>query len=646
MTTRHFYTSPDGLVLKSLRGAVLLNPSLRLHPASRTVYTTDRSPNANVAVICGGGAGHEPAYAGYTGHGMLTACVSGEIFASPSSKQILNTIRLAAFGSVPDSQLSTKEEDKRNVLVVMNNYTGDRLNFGLAIEKARVLFPEIDLASVVVADDVSLLHSPTTQAVGPRGLAGNILVCKLLGALAHTGVSLSTCKVYGDAVVSNLSSIGVALEHCHVPGRAQGEGLKPLEEDECEVGLGLHNEAGVHRRKMGYDVRGVIEEMVGMMLERNVDGERFVTGEDDETVLFVNNLGGVSQLEMGALLADLVTTLASRNIHPKRIYSSSYMTSLNASGFSASILNISAINQRLLQSHSLTINTYELLDAPTDAHSWIGVRRYWTDFAPTPGKQEDTTDYFSTATVDEKAAAKGDTGEGAKVSPRVITALESACRAVLSVEKELTEYDTVLGDGDCGHTFAAGASAILAEIRRSEAESGLLNMTPAELVQRISEILDDVMGGTIGALFGIYLNAYSFSLLSTTPESKWYTAPLDALIALSKHTTAKPGDRTVIDALEPFCTTLSSTHGDLRKAAGQAAEGAMSTRGMRPKLGRAAYVVSERGDDGTGAALPMDPGAWGIAKLLEGFVEGWRSGGGGDGTRGIVGGGSSERTHN
>lgn len=231
---------------------------------------------------------------------MLSASVSGEIFASPSSKQILNTIRLAAFGYDGPSP-----SVKRDVLVIINNYTGDRLNFGLAIEKARLLFPNVKIASVVVADDVSLLDSPTTQAVGPRGLAGNILVCKLLGALADAGKDLDQVKAYGDAVVSNLASIGVTLEHCHVPGR-EGETEK-MGAGECEVGLGLHNEVGASRREMG-SVRSIIQEMVQMIL-RSSGGNPFVEESEDECVLFVNNLGGLSQLEMGALLWDLVVEL-------------------------------------------------------------------------------------------------------------------------------------------------------------------------------------------------------------------------------------------------------------------------------------------------------------------------------------------------
>lgn len=214
----------------------------------------------------------------------------------------MNTILLAALGEDPTPST------KRDVLVIINNYTGDRLNFGLAIEKAKVLFPDVNIASVVVADDVSLLNSPATEAVGPRGLAGNILICKLLGALAETGANLDLIKLYGDSAVANLASVGVALEHCHVPGRAGV--VEGMADDECEVGLGLHNEAGASRRKMD-GVQSILQQIVQMILNSNT-GSPFVESEDD-LVLFVNNLGGVSQLEMGALLSDLVDELGTSN---------------------------------------------------------------------------------------------------------------------------------------------------------------------------------------------------------------------------------------------------------------------------------------------------------------------------------------------
>ncbi len=117
---------------------------------------------------------------------MLTACVSGDVFASPSAKQILVTIKLAAYSGVDSTSMP------RDVLVIINNYTGDRLNFGLAIEKARSEYPNVKINSVIVADDVSLLNQAPATLVGPRGLAGNVLVCKLLGALAETGAAIDT----------------------------------------------------------------------------------------------------------------------------------------------------------------------------------------------------------------------------------------------------------------------------------------------------------------------------------------------------------------------------------------------------------------------------------------------------------------------
>ena len=151
---------------------------------------------------------------------------------------------------------------------------------------------------------------------------------------------------------------------------------------------------------------------------------------------------------------------ASYFIHPKRLYSSSYMSSLNSSGLSASLLNVSSINS-LLQNHNLRIDTYELLDAPSDACSWFGVRRHWSAFVS--AAQEDTNNYLFEGKnhLGEQSCA-GPTAIGSTtVPPHIASAIEWACRAVLKVEKELTEYDTILGDGDCGHTFAAGATGIL-----------------------------------------------------------------------------------------------------------------------------------------------------------------------------------------
>ncbi|KAJ3914482.1 DAK1/DegV-like protein [Lentinula edodes] len=622
MSRKHVYGSSDRLVMKSLQGAVALNPSLRLHQASKTVYVSPPSLQAKVSVISGGGAGHEPGHASYTGYGMLAASVSGEIFASPSAKQILSTIRLASAIHVPH---------RKDVLAIINNYTGDRLNFGLAIEKARAEGIRVD--SVVVADDVSLLHSESSSLVGPRGLAGNILVCKILGALAERGSSLENLKHAGDTIVSHLASIGVGLDHCHIPGNNSYSAT--IGDDECEVGLGLHNEPGVHRMDIRDSVK-LIDELIGKLLRSRgvVDGGRdsFVQ-EGDITVLFVNNLGGMSQLEMGAIMTDILARLALSDIHPLRIYSSSFMTSLNAPGFSISLLNVSGVYRSSRPSaiyHSVDI--LGLLDDPTEAHSWVGLRRFWSsdgrkDLRSHHRATEMVLDLMSGGSRTSKTQddhAETTYWQYADVSPeRVKEGIIGACTAVLGEETLLTQYDTIVGDGDCGTTFSRGAKAILSSVETQQLE--VSKLSPDQLIHRIGEILEDNMGGTIGALFAIFFTAWSSAIKrmihpsSTSVSSVRFMDTLsDALTSLSHHTSAKPGDRTIMDALYPLCDTTCSNGNLVAEACHRAHEGALNTRGMKPKLGRAVYVELKEGLE-----LPPDPGAWGVAVLAKGFWAGF-----------------------
>lgn len=429
------------------------------------VYVRGPSQHTQVAVISGGGAGHEPAHAGYTGRGMLSASVSGEIFASPSANQILAAIACAITAGDPTATPS------KDVLVIINNYTGDRLNFGLAIEKARILWPKTGIESVVVADDVSLLGTPS--AVGPRGLAGNILVCKILGAYAEKGNNMFTVKTLGDAVVNNMSSIGVGLEHCHVPGRKVDS--MPLLSNQCEIGLGLHNEAGVKKTENN-SAEGLIAEMVEFLVRyghHGVGEGNFTEGQRrDEYAVFVNNLGGMSQLEMGAILDETLTQLGmkspvrlaygnlteiaipeGKSIHHVRCYQSHFMTSLNSPGFSITVLNISQVERTTYAENGLVIDIVKLLDAPTDVTSWPGSRS-WSSERPTDAavNLEAIVQPNDGRTVDWRAM---------DVSPfAVLEGIRSACHHVQAVVDELTEYDEVLGDGDCGDTFYKGAGGM------------------------------------------------------------------------------------------------------------------------------------------------------------------------------------------
>ncbi|KAH7921327.1 DAK1/DegV-like protein [Leucogyrophana mollusca] len=591
---------------------------------------------------------------------MLTASVSGDIFASPSAKQILACIQLAAFHA-------TLAQQPRDVLIVINNYTGDRLNFGLAVEQARALHPALRVTSVLVADDVSLLARPSM--VGPRGLGGNIFVCKVLGAYAAAGGTLDRAKALGDALVANLRSVGVALGHCHVPGRddpsTDDGGIPP---NQVELGLGLHNEPGVRRAPL-VSPAALVAEMLDMVRESgrgwagfaasgaptdaNVntateDAEQWIRPADT-VVLFINNLGGVSQLEMGALVDEVVRCLATHAIRPARMYLAPFMTSLNAPGFSISLVNVSrveeAVNQAPPTPNHPPLALLPLLDAPTEAHAWLGVR-IWPASAEGAEEREREAeaalDEIRARTALPSTSAPSASSLPTPQAPKTLTqpqypaftpsqlaaGLRGACAAVLAAEGEMTRFDTVVGDGDCGETFAAGARAILAALDAGSLDPA--KTAPAALVAEVGALLEGSMGGTIGALFAIFFTAWSTALRSPAPPTSSLGA---ALTALGAHTPARPGDRTVVDALAPLCAAISvsavalstghvepepAANTRLEAAALAARRGAESTRGMGARLGRASYVGGGSGGEG----VPPDPGAWGVAAIVEGFLEG------------------------
>ena len=204
-------------------------------------------------------------------------------------------------------------------MLVINNYTSDRLNFGLALTRAQAKYSHLAIDSLVIADDVSLLKSPKPSLVGARGPTGCILVCKIVGAYMATGASLWDVKELGEAVVGALASIGVRLDHCHVPGRKVED---PIEvkasnngQQECEVGMGIHNEPGVKEGTFA-QARELIDEMLQMVITSR-DGrpegpflqKASPISEADEAVLYVNNLGGISVPEMGAVVDEIMQQL-------------------------------------------------------------------------------------------------------------------------------------------------------------------------------------------------------------------------------------------------------------------------------------------------------------------------------------------------
>lgn len=427
MSAKHFINDPTHLVNSALHAVTLTNPSLALDATNKIVYRrpAPHGDKSHVSLISGGGSGHEPSFASMVGRGLLSAAVAGTIFASPSAEQI----RAAIMARV---------DRDAGVLVTVMNYTGDVLNFGVAVEKAHAA--GIACEMVVVGDDVGVGRAKAGK-VGRRGIAGTVLVHKISGALASLGRPLSEVATVARLVAANLVSLGASLDHVHVPGRAAPRRDEPgtLGEDEVELGMGIHNEAGSGRERV--ELSELVGKMLGQLLGQEDEDRAFLNVNSNEVVLLVNNLGGLSPLELGGITAEVLRQLGdSWGIQPVRILSGTYMTSLNQPGFSVTLLNV--VNTDIGGPGMI-----ELLDHPCEATGWA---------API---SKETWEEKNLATRDDEASS------GEKVKESGLTydekaaaeALKAGLEHVVAAEPDVTRFDSVVGDGDCGIGLKRGA---------------------------------------------------------------------------------------------------------------------------------------------------------------------------------------------
>ncbi|UNI18822.1 dihydroxyacetone kinase Dak1 [Purpureocillium takamizusanense] len=582
MSSKHFINDPTHLVSQALHALTLTNPNVALDAAHKIIYRRP-SPSSSdqqqqVSIISGGGSGHEPSFAGMVGPGMLSAAVAGTIFASPSAEQVRRAI-------------TSRVDRGRGVLVVVMNYTGDVLNFGMAVEKARAA-GGVPVEMVVVGDDVGVGRAKAGK-VGRRGIAGTVLVLKVAGALAALGRPLDEVAAVARLAADNTVSVGASLEHVHVPGRGVDADDKLRDSDDVEIGMGIHNEPGSGRAKK--DLPALVATMLAQLLDQGDADRAFVNVTSNEVVLLVNNLGGVSVLELGGITAEVVAQLADKyGIRPVRILSGTFMTSLNGLGFSVSLLNV--VNT------GVGVNMVDLLDAPSEVAGWAAPVR------------KETWEARNTATRD------ADDGAGQEVQPSGLktdaaaatTVLTRALESVIAAEPEVTRYDTVVGDGDCGIGLKRGAQAILKHIKDKP-----LTGDAVVDVASIVPVVENTMDGTSGALYAIFLNALVHALRTASAGDAspqvWAAALKQSCDALSRYTPARPGDRTLVDALYPFVEVLGQT-GDVREAASAARKAADETKGMQASLGRTVYV------GGSGYEEVPDPGAWGLSCFFQGLA--------------------------
>ncbi|WP_439529824.1 dihydroxyacetone kinase subunit DhaK [Pannonibacter sp.] len=533
----HFMNRKEDLVTEAIDGALIAagGTLARLdgYPHIRVVVRSDWT-KTRVALVSGGGSGHEPAHVGFVGKGMLTAAVCGDVFASPSVDAVLAAI-LAVTGPA-------------GCLLIVKNYTGDRLNFGLAAERARAFGHKVEM--VVVDDDVALPDLP--QA---RGVAGTLFVHKIAGALAEAGRDLESIAATARRVIAASHSIGMSLDTCTVPGSPKEHRIPA---GKVELGLGIHGEAGFEQ--IDYvDARqamvAVVDKLRGCM-------------SDKPHVALLNNLGAASVLEMSVLAHELIRSSIGERI-TWLIGPAAMMTSLDMHGFSVSVLELEEGDAALLA-------------APTPVAGWPGCTELRPSrILPLP---------------DGLSPIK------AMPSPHAATRafLLSCCEVLIGAEVALNALDAKSGDGDTGSTLANASRALISAL------DALPLADPTQLYRAIGQELSQTMGGSSGVLLAIFFAAAGDASSSGLSIREALKAGLDRMQQIGG---AMPGDRTMIDALQPALEALDES---LAAAAAAARKGANHTATLtRAKAGRSSYLNADQ------LLGHNDPGAEAVAILFE-----------------------------
>jgi ATP-dependent dihydroxyacetone kinase len=556
--------SPRHVVREMLEGLADLYPGLTLLDDEDVVVRSGLpAPQERpVAVLSGGGSGHEPAHAGYVGAGMLSAAIVGDVFTSPSVDAVLAAIHAAA--------------GPAGAVLIVKNYTGDRLNFGLAAELATAA--GIPTRIVVVADDVAL-HG-TVERDRWRGIAGTVMVHKIAGAAAAAGLPLDAVVAEANAAGAAVGTMGVALGACTVP--AAGTPGFALGDEEMELGLGIHGEQGVRRGTLE-PADAIVDTILDTLLTQ------MTLPRGIRIALLVNGLGGTPAMELAIIARRALAVLRELNVEVERAWAGNFMTALEMPGCSLSLLVLD--DARLGR-----------LDAPTDAPAWPG-----------GGKVRPRKAISSAASTGEilLPVASADGPSGATVRRAAL----AAAAALEREEARLTELDSRAGDADLGISMVRGAAAI-----RSLPDSAWVS--PATSLAQMAQALRRAIAGSSGPFYATALLRAARDIGNTTPDAiAWARAFANAVASIGELGGAKRGDRTMLDALLPASEAFTaavqeglSLPAAWRRAVDTAAAGTAATADMRPRIGRAAYL----GDRAMGAP---DAGATAVLVWMRALVE-------------------------
>ena len=327
---KKFVNDPKQFVPEMLKGIALANPdTITYVPEYNLIMRSDAPNNDKVSIVQGSGSGHEPAHVMAVGPGMLDAACPGDVFAAPPADYVYQTAKLVA--------------SDKGVLLLVNNYTGDRMAFEMAQELAEA--DDIKCATLFIDDDVAVQDSLYT--VGRRGVAGNFFVIKAVGAKAEEGADLDEVIRVGEKVNSVTRTMGIALSSCTPP--AKGEPLFEIGDDEIEVGIGIHGEPGRRRAKM-MSANEIVDELLGAV----VPDLPFESG--DRVALMINGLGGTPISELYLMFGIAAQKLADQGITVAKSYVGEYCTSLEMAGCSLTLVKLDDEIEALLNAPAEIVN--------------------------------------------------------------------------------------------------------------------------------------------------------------------------------------------------------------------------------------------------------------------------------------------------
>uniref|UniRef100_A0A0N4Z4V7 Triokinase/FMN cyclase n=1 Tax=Parastrongyloides trichosuri TaxID=131310 RepID=A0A0N4Z4V7_PARTI len=442
---------------------------IRHKESSRIVMRKEKT--SNTALVSGGGSGHEPFSNGLVGVGGLTASICGNLFASPSIKNICTCLNSL--------------NEYKDIIIFVLNYTGDRLSFSSAIEK---MDRKDGLHMVVIDDDIT--HESLNLKTGRRGIGGIILVLKIAGSMCENNCEGRFIAEECGKIINNMSTLGVS----------------EIDEDSLEVGLGIHSEPGLEVLP-----KGDSKELIKNMISRLMGSERIVNNNCMK-VIYINNLGGMSELEVNTLKCFIIDELQNYN-NICRVYYGKLMTSLNSNGFSITILNV--VDNFWLEELDKKYDTIPL----QKIHFQKDYKKEQVDIE-----------------LDKKMFNK-----------KIEFTLICICDIFMKNIKELNRLDKICGDGDCGDAFGRAAMELLKKINECTID---LSSIKSALIE-VGNVFEDVVGGTTGALYSKLLSAMSNKI-----EIDIIKALEDGCDAIMKFGGAKPGDRTMIDPLYRALITI------------------------------------------------------------------------------------------